>query len=73
MSDWISVEDRLPIAEGGMTTMYEEVDVITWDGDDVIFNRFQAGRTMEFWSIFVDNRDSVTHWMPLPAPPEQVK
>ena len=73
MSDWISVDERLPLVEDGMTAVYAEIDVITWDGDDVIFNCFQAGRTMAFWSIFVDNRDSVTHWMPLPPPPEELK
>jgi hypothetical protein len=73
MSEWISVDDRLPIVESGMTAMYEEIDVITWDSEDVIFNCFQAGKTMEFWSVFVENRDNVTHWMPLPPPPGSVK
>jgi hypothetical protein len=71
--DWISVDERLPLVEDGMTAIYAEIDVITWDGADVIFNCFQAGRTMAFWSIFVDNRDSVTHWMPLPPPPVELK
>ena len=73
MSEWISVSDRLPIAESDMTSFYEEIDVITWDGNDVTFNCFQAGKTMDFWSVFVDDRYKVTHWMPMPPPPESVK
>lgn len=69
MSEWISVEDRLP----------EELDgVITYRGEcgHVTAATFLNG---DFQGIsisvggFVKLGGNVTHWMPLPNPPEETK
>ena len=61
MSDWISVEDRLPDGKGK--------DYLVFDGNAVSFDYFNAS-TEEFAFHFAFHSDEVTHWMPLPAPPE---
>ncbi len=65
MSEWISVEDRLPV---------EDKKVIVWDMDypDIEFMRMgyydpssgtETGwRCEEYMDLYV------THWMPLPEP-----
>jgi len=69
MNEWISVEDRLP--EKGEHVFcycredYEQrgyhVKTTHWDGE---------GDTHEFKSVY-ERYISVTHWMPLPKPPEE--
>ena len=63
MSEWISVEDRLPEDEGY---------VLVTDGDDVYM-----GFKDDSWGSYFMNVESpsmicfgdITHWMPLPEPP----
>ena len=58
MSEWISVEERLPEAE---------VDVLVTDDNGYVYvSRYHVG-SISFWSAMKE----VTHWMPLPAPPEE--
>ena len=59
MSEWISVDDRLP--EVGVTVIVE--GGCGYYSDNV------------WWTLMGDNAHKliqwkVTHWMPLPAPPE---
>lgn len=64
--EWISVKDRLPL---------KECVGYVYDGkiirDDVYFERSEHK-----WEIHhkldhcIDITDSITHWMPLPNPPE---
>jgi len=65
MSEWISVDERFPDNCLGIVfylawvecPYYEgSVKVVAWHGDR--FNGFPSGAT------------KVTHWMPLPSPPE---
>ena len=57
MSEWISVKERLPAHNG---------DVLTFCAGKVIINRFCAG-------MFIYGKCyGITHWMPLPEPPEEV-
>ena len=73
-SQWISVEDGLPITESQIikdNLKYMTVDVICFDGNLVFQCEFRAGNTIEFWSGF--DSENITHWMPLPAPPSKVK
>ena len=61
MSEWISVKDRLPKID-------EEVLVCFTDG----FNQIKFGVA---WTISIDGWSgyfggNITHWMPLPEPPE---
>lgn len=64
MSDWISVEDRLPDFETDTLL----VCVRCKHGDDYFSDTdgFQEGE-FAYWSR--QSNCSVTHWMPLPAPP----
>ena len=72
MSDWISVEDRLPIIERDIcSTPYKNVGVIIATKNFVDFDYFEAGKMPDYWSQFKDYRKEVTHWQPLPAPPEK--
>jgi len=61
MSEWVSVEDRLP--EGDRTVL-----VLVWAG------HFEIGTwTGEYWYCDrdVERLYRVTHWMPLPEPPHE--
>ncbi len=59
MSEWISVEDRLPEASGGYLVHFSKgnIDVWLYLGDEIKFSD----------SILTSG--SVTHWQPLPEPP----
>jgi Lar family restriction alleviation protein len=59
-SGWISVEDELPP---------ESMRVIVFDGDEVFSGRLFHGAWFAQGSPFPEN-GSITHWMPLPEPPE---
>lgn len=64
MSDWISVEDRLPqVGEFCDKTGLEFGCVLVYDGEDVY----------EEYVHFVRKgyeTGEITHWMPLPGPPK---
>jgi len=66
--NWISVEDRLPDTDIGDKN-YGDVIVIGYNGVSVIPTIFEEGRTIQQWSRFKDY--NITHWMPLPEPPEE--
>ena len=59
-SGWISVKDRLPETEGSY----------------LAFCRYRDGgtrQTIKLWKggVFTSETKQVTHWMPLPADPEE--
>lgn len=58
---WIPVEERLPEKHAGVIVYCEDgfVDLMTHDG--------------RHWNWNGRYEDSVTHWMPLPEPPEEAK
>ena len=69
-SDWISVEDRLPepyvevltlryVSDGDW--LYQKVDYVTPD----------YGGKNEWLTDLNSCKSKATHWMPLPAPPEE--
>ena len=60
MSEWISVDDKLP-EQGCWLIVFDHMDVITagWDADE---KRFFIG---------VEYLNNVTHWMPLPKAPQK--
>jgi hypothetical protein len=66
--EWISVEDRLPVDRGDHFAKYITMEVLVYDGHRVYVDTFIAGNTIEYWSKFESL--VVTHWMPLPSPPE---
>ncbi len=59
---WIPVSERLP--PNG------EVDVLGWDGERIKVVRWQAGHWRSELDEEIAAETYVTHWMPLPEPPE---
>lgn len=59
MSDWISVKDRMP--DTGISVLVFAYDNQMW----------VAYWVPDWWSDYFDNEvHCVTHWQPLPEPPE---
>ena len=77
MSEWISVDERLPeIREGGHTSPTVLVFVPKWAIKDYQPIRFGywVGSLLNEWRIEgspSNLTDHITHWMPLPDPPQQ--
>ena len=66
---WISVKDRLPEQSGYVLTCYGDyhtINVFSYSKKHRAFNAHDCLPTAE-------NNVDVTHWMPLPKPPERVK
>ena len=60
MAEWISVKDRMP-EKGSSVLIYSK------EGKRAEGTYMGGGRWMQYrWSCYV----TVTHWMPLPEPPE---
>lgn len=75
MSNWISVEDRLPLELSG-DDRYQEVMVLVTDGvvvETCSFQRGSVGKLWRDWGIFHTSfpTKDITHWMPLPTLPEE--
>lgn len=73
MSEWISVEDRLPLIPDSTKGSFHSVLVIVTDGIRVDCVDFQASRRNQWaaWSIYgAIGPSEITHWMPLPEPPK---
>ena len=72
VSQWISVEDKLPIEQGPVLCYARST---TGEGNYRILGTLRNG---EFWFLQVDGTQlsfpclhlKVTHWMPLPKPPK---
>ena len=63
---WISVEDRLP-GDG----VYVLVAWAPADGSEPEVMKARYHEAVGQWSPQIARRGSVTHWMPLPEPPEE--
>ena len=61
MSEWISVEERLP-------ETYE--DVLLWN-DEVDVGYLTSAEGERWWLYSDREPDFVTHWMPLPDGPKE--
>lgn len=73
---WISVNERLPETTHTMScgNKYSE-DVLVTDGEDCYVANLEAVRPffeVKVWAITQSDVEinGVTHWMPLPPPPE---
>lgn len=59
MSEWISVKDRLPEKKGIYVVLSKTCNIVYYDC---------LNWTGEAWECAFGSK--VTHWMPLPEPPE---
>ena len=73
--DWISVKDRLPERTG---LMHDESEyVLVCEKSDLTGCGYvsMCGYTQHGWDRYDNfgtvNVDRITHWMPLPEPPEE--
>ena len=65
MIEWISVKDRLPPNDNAVLVFYKFKYIeVGW------VNRSQLGSLWQVCGHDVGN-DWVTHWMPLPNPPQE--
>jgi hypothetical protein len=72
MSEWISVKDRYPSLGSKVLVWFGDevqpyMDCWTYTGDNGYF-RLPRKRC-----YYAQTHQCVTHWMPLPAPPEEQK
>ena len=59
-SEWMSVKDRLPETENSVLVCTERGYIfLSWASNEDVF-----------WFYNEDEDDRVTHWQPLPEPPE---
>ena len=61
--NWISVEDELP-------NFYERV-LLFFNKSVAIGKRKEDGQGGFFFDVHFSRHHNVTHWMPLPLPPEE--
>lgn len=61
ISQWISVKDRLP---------ENCIEVLVYDTDCGIVIGWHDKEIGDFAADFISPLDAVTHWMPLPEPPQ---
>ena len=71
---WISTSDRMPKKD----KKEEDKDVLVWLYDDYYIGRYnqdpdnlQMRWCFEDFNLYGDDMFDITHWMPLPEPPEK--
>ena len=78
---WTSVEDRLPEKDGAylVTTSgfdgHQNIDIYDFAKNGETVSRYDLAEEKNVWYYYDSeygyvSTDSVTHWMPLPAPPK---
>ena len=70
---WISVEDRLPESEDNSVLVHFENGSIETVHIQDYFDDITAGikdGIQQYTKWYLINNPKVTHWMPLPEPPE---
>lgn len=75
-NEWISVEDRLPQSIINKVLVYCENGYIgyghyeKYQGEETWYN-LESGEPFASWNLENCSPYKVTHWMPLPNPPER--
>lgn len=69
MTEWISVEDRLPPKES--EAWYNVVLTHKTRRNMIVRNGYYDGYHKRFWGFETTPHYVVTHWMPLPEPPKE--
>ena len=76
MSEWISVEDRFPeLREVYKGSPLESCTVLIFTGNWVTIGSYKETykKRHRRWIDSTQRGVNVTHWMPLPDPPERTK
>lgn len=68
MCNWISVRDRLPDAFDEVLVYSDGFISISWRETE----KRKNGIVGWHWNSYPDSLGYVTHWMPLPEPPEVI-
>lgn len=78
--EWISCKDRLPEDVWNKLQGDDIPYVLAFDGSEPVFGRVNSGQWEVYDLVNVDyysqenawgpSIEAITHWMPLPAPPE---
>ena len=68
-NEWVSVDERLPEVDDSV--LVHIID--TFDNrENIVITKYTIGLNLKMeWLGFEHNSFKVTHWMPLPAPPEK--
>ena len=75
-NEWVSVEDRLPQSIINKVLVYCENGYIgyghyeKYQGEEMWYN-LESGEPFASWNLENCSPYKVTHWMPLPNPPER--
>lgn len=74
MSKWIKVSERKPKTELSDKIHFATVEVLVTNGIGVWSADFKEGNTHAYWSSFDPMKGRpITHWQPLPQPPEDTE
>ncbi len=70
MSEWIDVNDKLPLNESDLPLSgFDCIEILSFSSGFVYMDEYQIGGLPGFWGSF--QRNEVTHWQPLPEPPTE--
>ena len=69
---WIPVSERLPLTPSA-DCEYSDIEVNVFDGERVFTAHYATGSHPQPWGDWVDTYAKITHWIPLPAAPQEVK